>query len=275
MQFLHGWRGQIWNCRPTSHGSSIGDPWEVGLQFHIRPRHPCRNYPFHLLGCTNIHFVFQFFRSGHSIHPRVPFVPKPLSYLDDLVIPDLNDKASILEETKNFLNQKHSPFDLLSLGLGTSFQDRLDFMNPTQENENSKIQTNLLNPTPTPNSNPNPYFTEPPKHISHPLGVIRDFGFLLNDPNDIFMKNTNPNPFLNTNDDDPFNGKNLDFLKQNPLDFTNFQKLDSNLNEEDQEFLTNHYKEGLAIKEELENLLGQRYYYFKNFNFTEFSVNFC
>ena len=24
----------------------IGDPWEVGLQFHIRPRHPCRNYPY-------------------------------------------------------------------------------------------------------------------------------------------------------------------------------------------------------------------------------------
>jgi len=206
---------------------------------------------------------------GHSTHPQVPFIPKPLSYVDDLIqIPDLDDEASILEETKNFLNQKHSPFDLLSLGLGT-FQDRLDFMPTTQINKNPKTQTNLkLKPTPNPNSNP--HFTKP-QHISHPLGVIRDFGFLLNDdpydiftknddPNNIFTKNNNPNPFLNIND--PLNDistNNLDFLKQDPLDFTNYQKLESNLNEEDQEFLKNSYKEGLEIKEELEKLLGESY----------------
>ena len=101
------------------------------------------------------------------------------------------------------------------------------------------------------------------------MGVIRDFGFLLNDdPNDIFTKNDDPNniftknkpnPFLNIND--PLNDistNNLDFLKQDPLDFRNYQKLESNLNEEDQEFLRNSYKEGLEIKEELEKLLGER-----------------
>ena len=58
MKFLHGWLGWIWNCIPTSHGSPFsptsptgplgenGDPWEVGLQFHIHPRHPGKNYPF-------------------------------------------------------------------------------------------------------------------------------------------------------------------------------------------------------------------------------------
>ena len=82
----------------------------------------------------------------------------------------------------------------------------------------------------------------------------------------------NKNPASEQTADFPLNRKydqpppltpedNLDFLKLNdPMDFTNFQKLESNLNEEDQKFLTNHYKEGLAIKEELENLLGQRYY---------------
>ena len=38
-----------------------GNPWEVGLQFHIRPRHPCRNYPFHSVLLNVIllsHFVF-------------------------------------------------------------------------------------------------------------------------------------------------------------------------------------------------------------------------
>ena len=66
---------------------------------------------------------------------------------------------------------------------------------------------------------------------------------------------------LNRNYDQPppLNENDFDFLKLNdPMDFTNFQQLESNLNEEDQKFLTNHYKEGLAIKEELENLLGQR-----------------
>ena len=58
MKFLPGWLGWIWNCIPTSPGSPFspagptgplgenGDPWEVGLQFHIHPRHPCKNYPF-------------------------------------------------------------------------------------------------------------------------------------------------------------------------------------------------------------------------------------
>ena len=89
------------------------------------------------------------------------------------------------------MNQKHSPFDLLSLGLGTTFQDHLDFLPPTttiyEEYKNSKIQNSNLKPKPS--SNSNPYFTEPPQHILHPLGVIRDFGFLQNDPNDdIFTK---------------------------------------------------------------------------------------
>jgi hypothetical protein len=147
------------------------------------------------------------------------------------------------------------------LGLGT-FQDRLDFIKPTEENnKNPKTQTNLkLKLTPKPNPNSNPYFTKP-QHISHnPLGVMRDFGFLLDDPNDIFTKNNNPNPFLNINDNNSLNDittNNLDFLKQNPLDFTNHQNLESNLNEEDQEFLMNSYNEGLAIKEELEKLFGQ------------------
>ena len=181
-----------------------------------------------------------------------------MSYINDLIqIPDLDDEASILEETKNFFNQKHSPFDLLSLGLG-SFHDRLDFMPTTQINKNPKTQTNLkLKPTP----NPNPYFTKP-QHISHPLGVIRDFGFLLNDdPNDIFTKNDDPNNIFTKNKPNPLNDistNNLDFLKQDPLDFRNYQKLESNLNEEDQEFLRNSYKEGLEIKEELEKLLGER-----------------
>jgi len=207
-------------------------------------------------------------RSGHSINQRVPFVlPKPLSY------PDFDDHASILEETKNFLNQKHSPFDLLSLGLGTTFQDRLDFLPPTtsihEENKNLKIQNSNLKSKPS--SNSNPYFTEPPQHILHPLGVIRDFGFLQNDPNDdIFTKQMTGSKqtadfLLNRNYDQPppLKEDNLDFLKLNdPMDFTNFQQLESNLNEEDQKFLTNHYKEGLAIKEELENLLGQRFSFF-------------
>ena len=209
--------------------------------------------------------LFQFFRSSHSIHQRVQFVlPKLLSY------PDFENHASILEETKNFLNQKHSPFDLLSLGLGTTFQDRLDFLPPTttihEENKNSKIQNSNLKPKPS--SNSNPYITEPPQHILHPLGVIRDFGFLQNDLNDdIFTKQMTESKqtddfLLNRkyNQTPPLKEDNLDFLKLNdPMDFTNFQQLESNLNEEDQKFLTNHYKEGLAIKEELENLLGQRY----------------
>ena len=130
--------------------------------------------------------LFQFFRSSHSIHQRVQFVlPKLLSY------PDFENHASILEETKNFLNQKHSPFDLLLLGLGTTFQDHLDFLPPTttiyEEYKNSKIQNSNLKPKPS--SNSNPYITEPPQHILHPLGVIRDFGFLQNDLNDdIFTK---------------------------------------------------------------------------------------
>ena len=168
------------------------------------------------------------------------------------------------------MNQKHSPFDLLLLGLGTTFQDHLDFLPPTttiyEEYKNSKIQNSNLKPKPS--SNSNPYITEPPQHILHPLGVIRDFGFLQNDPNDdIFTKQMTESKqtddfLLNRkyNQTPPLKEDNLDFLKLNDpiMDLTNFQQLESNLNEEDQEFLKNSYKEGLEIKEELEKLLGER-----------------